>query len=116
MTSGQDLVIALGRSLSRLQQLVDMLSINGKDKAETERAYRVALAQEILKEREKGTPVTIIGDVCRGKPQIAMLKLKRDVAETMYNSNLEAINACKLEIRVIESQIDREWGRQRRTT
>ena len=64
----------------------------------------------ILLERDKGTPVTIISDVCRGDRTIAGLKFNRDVADVVYKSALEAVNGYKLQIRILDAQIEREWG------
>jgi hypothetical protein len=38
------------------------------------------------------------------------LRFKRDVCETVYQANQESINVLKLNIRIIESQLQREWG------
>ena len=41
----------------------------------------------------------------------SMLKrFKRDVATTIFTANLEAINSLKLQMRIIDGQIQREWG------
>ena len=83
----------------------------GKEYATAERDYRVALRKVILIERGKGTPVTIINDICKGDEVIANLRLARDIAEQRYKSSLEAINVYKTFIRVIENEISREYGR-----
>lgn len=41
--------------------------------------------------------------------KVAEARFKRDVAEAIYKANQEAINTLKLEIRLIESQIQREY-------
>ena len=56
-------------------------------------------------ERVNGTPVTIISDVCRGKKEIAKLRFERDCAEVVYKSAQEAINSYKLQIRILDAQI-----------
>jgi hypothetical protein len=53
--------------------------------------------------------VTIISDLCRGDPDVAKLRLERDIALTVYESAQEAINCYKLQIRILDSQIEREW-------
>ena len=63
-----------------------------------------------LKLRDAGYPVGIIDKLVYGEKEIAELRFKRDVAETVYTANLEAINSIKLQMRLIESQISREWG------
>lgn len=81
----------------------------GKVLAESERAYRVALAKKILLLREDGFPATLIGDLAKGDDEVAKLKFDRDCAEAVYDSSREAINVYKKEIDVLREQIDREW-------
>lgn len=107
--SGQDLYLAQRAQEERLHTALRALSSRGKGYAEAERKYRIALNQKILKERDKGTPVTIINDLCRGDYAIAQLRFNRDVAEIQYKAALEAINVYKLTIRVLSEQIDREF-------
>ena len=46
-----------------------------------------------------------------GVPEVAELRFKRDCCEAVYKANVEAINAIKLEIRIINEQLSRELGR-----
>ena len=107
--SGQDLMLAMQTNINLLNAAQKEFSSRGRAWAAAERDYRVALAQKILLERDKGMPVSIISDICRGSAEIAELKFKRDCAEVVYKSALEAINNYKLQIKVLENQIDREW-------
>lgn len=93
-----------------LDQAVKELKARGNGFAKAERDYKVALAKGILEERSKGTPVTIMGDVCRGRADIAKLRFQRDCAKVLYRSALEYINTVKLELKLLENQIQREWG------
>ena len=107
--SGQDLYMDLQTKTAMLDKALGQLGARGRAYAEAEQEYRVALAQGILKERDAGTPVTIIGDVCRGNREIARLKFQRDTAEAVYKAALEDCNVYKLQLRLLESQIDREY-------
>ncbi len=80
----------------------------GKAKAKAECDYRIALASQMLIEREDGTPVTIINDICRGNKKIAELKMQRDISETMYDTCLQKIYQTKMEISIIENQMNAE--------
>lgn len=103
---------------SKLQQLevsVKKLRKHGIDLAEAERNYKIELAKEALRLKEKGTAATMINLMVYGEGKVPDLRLKRDIAKTIYQANIEAINALKLEIRVIENQIEREWGQANRT-
>ena len=77
--------------------------------AENEAEYRQALRLAILEERERGTPVTVIGDICRGDPDIADLKRARDCSEALYKASQEAINVHKLRLRMLNEQMNRVW-------
>ena len=104
-----DLINEMNYRLKQLDTSTGMLKQAGVKKANTEALYRQELAKEILDRRANGMPVTIIADICRGQPNIAKLKIDRDIAESTYQSIIESINTQKLAIRVIENQIAREW-------
>ena len=107
--SGQDLMNELWGKVSLLDSALKQLGVRGREYAQAEQDYRIALAQKILTERDKGTPVTIISDICRGDREIAKKKLDRDCKETGYKAALEAINVYKIQIKTLESTIEREW-------
>ena len=109
MSSGQDLMVELQTKVRLLDAALQQLGNRGRADAQAEHHYRVALAQKMLQEREKGTPVTIISDVCRGSKEIARLRFERDVSKVTYEAAKEAINVYKLQIRILENQIDREY-------
>lgn len=104
-----DLIQEIGAKSALLDAAIKQLGIRGKAYAQAEHDYRVAMRKKILDERAKGTPVTIISDLCRGDPEVAKLRLERDIALTVYESAQEAINGFKLQIRILDSQIEREW-------
>ena len=107
--SGQDLYQELQGRVAMLDKALGVLGNRGRAAAQADHDYRVALNQKILTERDKGTPGTIMSDVCRGDQEIAKLRLERDIADVVYKSAIEAINCYKLQIKVLENQIDREW-------
>lgn len=107
--SGQDLYLQLQSRVALLDSAMKQIGLRGQKFAEAEHDYRVALAQKILAERDKGTPVTIIRDLCRGDKKVARLKFNRDCAESLYKAGLEACNVQKLQLRLLENQIDREY-------
>lgn len=107
---GLSLYQELQNKVGLLDVAVREIRARGTAYSQAERDYRVALRKAVLDERGKGTPVTIISDVCRGREDIAQLRLERDCAETLYRSALEALNVYKLQARLIENQIAREYG------
>lgn len=88
---------------------IKSLRQSGTNYAQAERDYKVLLRQECLKLRDDGMAIGMIDKTCYGIPSVAEARFKRDVAEAIYKANLEAINSIKLQMRIIEGQLDREW-------
>lgn len=106
-----DLFNELQTLTEKLNTSIKTLINNGRALAETERDYKITLRQEALKLREDNNmPVTLINQIIYGIPEVADKRFKRDVAEAMYLTNQEFINTTKLQIRVLESQLSREWS------
>ena len=95
----------------QLDQALSTLRENGLKYCECERDYQVAKSKAIMKLKSEGYPVTLIPQVVKGIEEIAELDFQRNVAEVVYKANQEAINIKKLELRVKESEIEREFGR-----
>jgi len=81
----------------------------GNELAEAQRNYKIRLREEALKLRSEGQAIGLINMTVYGIPEVAELRFKRDVAETMYKVSMESINTLKLKIRILNDQIDREW-------
>lgn len=95
---------------NQLEQALRTLRQNGIALAQAEKDYKEAVSKEVLKLRDEGMAVTLINQVIYGLPSISTLRFQRDCADVIYNANQEAINIKKLQIRIIESQLSREWG------
>ena len=109
-----DLFNELQQKIKELNISIKKLRETGTEYAEAEKDYKITLRQEALKLRaEKGMPVTLIQQVVYGVPEVADKRFTRDVKEAIYNANQEAINSIKLQIRVIENQLGREWGQSK---
>lgn len=106
-----DLLNELQTKLQELDISIKSLRKTGTEFAEAEKDYKIKLREEALKLRaDKGMPVTLIQQVVYGVPEVAQKRFNRDVKEAIYQANQEAINSLKLQIRIIEGQIQREWG------
>jgi len=105
-----DLYIELQQKINLLDVSVKDLRNNGTTYAQAEKEYKILLRQECLKLRDEGMAIGMIDKICYGIPSVAEARFKRDVAKTVYEANQDAINAIKLEMRLIESQINREYG------
>ena len=94
----------------QLDMSIKQLRKNGTEYAQAEMDYKVLLRQECLKLRDDGMAIGMIDKTCYGIPSVAEARFRRDVAEAVYKANLEAINSIKLQLRLIENQIQREWS------
>lgn len=105
----QDLMQQRNKAVKTMQSALEMLPKRSKDYAAAEKNYRVELRKEMMFLRSEGYPATLVSDLARGKKEIAELKEKRDIAESLMKSANEAINVYKIEVKLIEAQIEREW-------
>lgn len=105
-----DLYEELKTKIQQLEDSVLKLRTNGTAYAQAEKDYKVLLRQECLKLRDEGMAIGMIDKTCYGIPSVAEARFKRDVAEAVYHANQDAINSLKLQIRIIESQINREYS------
>lgn len=97
------------RKSNELDASIKALRKTGNAYAEAEKDYKIKLAEKALKLRDSGLAVGMIDKVIYGDAEVADMRFKRDVAEVLYKANQEHINATKLQIRIIESQLNREW-------
>lgn len=111
MITGQNLIFELNSKLKAMDIAQKECVDYGKEKAQTEHDYRIALAEKILSLRADGLPATITQDIAKGDRAIANLRLKRDIAEAMYEASVSALQNYKLQTRVLDAQVSREWGR-----
>ena len=105
-----DLYEELQAKKKQLDASIRQLRKNGTEYAEAEKVYKILLRTECLKLRDEGMAIGMISLTCYGIPSVAEARFRRDIAKTVYEANQEAINSLKLQLRLIESQIQREWG------
>ena len=103
-----DLITQVNRLNSELTQSIKLLRKNGESFAQAERDYQVAKAQMALLLKDTGCGSTEIN--LRIKGEVADKLFARDVAKVMYEANQEHINTVKLQLRLLDNQIAREWG------
>ena len=105
-----DLMNELNYKIQELDKNIKLLRVSGTKYAEAERDYKILLRQECLKLKHEGMAIGMIDKTCYGIPEVAEKRFQRDVAEVMYKANLENINSIKLQMRLLENQIQREYG------
>lgn len=104
-----DLYNELQGKIKELEISIKQLRTSGTTYAQAEKDYKILLRQECLKLRDSGMAIGMIDKTCYGIPSVAEARFKRDVAEAVYKANLEAINSIKLQMRLIENQLQREF-------
>lgn len=107
--SGVELINQLNDLSVKLREAVSYMRRAGENYARAQNAYKVAVNQEFLQLRADGTPVTMISKIVAGQPDVAPKMLERDISETLYKTAQENIQAIKLQMRILENQIDREY-------
>ena len=105
-----DLINEIQNLTKQLSNSLKQLRTNGIKLAEAEKEYKIAVNKKALLLRSEDMPVTLINQVIYGYEDIAQLRFLRDSAEVVYKANLEAIMTIKLQIRIIENQIEREYN------
>ena len=105
-----DLVNEINTKCIYLDKQIELLKKTGSDYAKAYTDYRIALAQELVKLKSEGYAISLASDIARGRPEIAHLKYQEIAKEAIYKANLESINATKLQIKIMEAQIEREWS------
>lgn len=106
-----ELLIELNEKRALLDKAIETLASNGYELAAKERDYKIAINKKALELRAEDTPVTLINTIIYGYEDVAKLRFERDTAEVKYNANNEYINTLKLQIRILENQLSREYSR-----
>ncbi len=107
--SGVDLMLDIQNKTQMLDTALGSFRKRGEAVAAARRAYKMELSKAMLIKREEGVPVSILKAVCEGLPEIAELGFALDTAITLHDSAKETINVNKLEIKVLNDAIEREW-------
>lgn len=106
-----DLFQEVNQKRRELDVCIRELRKNGTALAEAERDYKIKLREWALRLRsQQDMPVGLIDKTIYGVPEVAELRFRRDIAQTVYDANKDAINATKLELRIISAQISSEMG------
>ena len=94
----------------QLDEALKDLEVRSAKKAESEKQYKILARQKALQERNAGVPITFISQFLAGDPEVAEKKAIRDIEEALYYTTQEKINVLKLQLRLVNDQIVREYG------
>ena len=94
---------------TKMKPALEEMRNAGRKLAYTEYEYKKALRMEVLKERAKQTAVGVIDKTVYGEDTVGMARLRRDIALTDYETAKELVLMLKVDLRIIENQLQREW-------
>lgn len=104
-----DLLNYLNELQENLNVSVKQLRKSGEEYANAYKEYRIALAKQLVVLKDRNIPATLCGDLARGDSEVANKKYEEIRTEAIYRANLESINSLKIQIKVVENQLEREW-------
>lgn len=99
---------------TQLRDSIKLMAKYGKEFAIAESEYKVELATTALELKDSGMAATMVNMVVYGTREVPKKRMKRDIAEVMYKTAQENIQSIKLQLRLIEAQIEREWAQAKR--
>lgn len=105
-----DLILQVQQKISELNSSISRLKTSGTNFAEAEREYRIILRTKMLELKEEKMPVGMMDKVVYGIPEVAEARFKRDIAQVVYDTNKDHINSVKLQLKILNDQIAREWS------
>lgn len=105
----EDPMSGLMRDRELMKRASAELKERGVAAAIAEAEYQAAKAKTALALKAEGLSATLIQLVIKGCDDVAPLLLARDCAQVDYDSAREALNVYKLDARLLEAQIDREY-------
>lgn len=105
-----DLVNDLFTELELLNRYIKRMAQEGKKLASAERKYKEALAIKTAELRDDNVAVGIIDKRIYGLPPVSILREQRDVQKYLYEYFYETVLYSKLKVKILQSQIEREWG------
>lgn len=107
---GSDLITALSEKTEELEKALNDMLVGGVALAAAERVYREKLREWTIRLKKQNISAGMIDKMVLGVEEVSTARYDRDVAQAVYDVRKERINATKLEIRILENQISREYA------
>lgn len=111
---GDDLLSELADARMMMQEALIEFDEAGIALAHAEKDYQRAKNVTALNLKAAGYTATMIDKILKGDERVAVPLFARDCAQARYDTAKERINVCKLDARLIEAQIEREWQQEKR--
>lgn len=105
-----DLISAIDKLSEDLDAALEDQEKKGKTLAEADAQYNALLHSKALQEKDSGTPVTFITQFIKGDKDVAELRMKRDIAEVMYDAAKDRTVNLRAELKICNDQAQREWA------
>ncbi len=100
-----EIISSLNKAYSSLYRAIEKLEALAIRYAETERDYEVSFAQEVLRLKLDGQPITILLKLAAGNKAIAELKFDFNVATEMYKIQKAKISSYETAVNKIQSEL-----------
>lgn len=104
-----DLLEKLNRLIEDLDKSVKTLRSTGQAYAQADKDYKVKLSETLLRLEAEGRPVSNLIYIARGMEDVAEAKYQQIAKEALYKANYESIQSLRLQIRVLNEIIRREY-------
>lgn len=92
-----------------MKRASEALKERGIALAKAEAEYQTAKHSRALAMKSDGHSATMIQLLIKGDEMVSVAMFARDCAQVEYDSAKEALNVYKLDARLLEAQIDREY-------
>lgn len=110
MMSEYNLWLEVKDLTEKLDGAIEEMRRCGQELAAAERAYKVQLRKTALRLKMGGMAVGMIQLTIYGDDDVAPLRERRDVAEAFYQAAKEAAMSYKLQAKLVNEQINREYS------
>lgn len=105
-----ELINQINELMRSLPEAIKIMGRYGREYSVADVEYRKSKAIRTAVLKDKGTPATLIKDLIYEDDDLCEKLKERDQKEALWKTSQEHINALKIEIKVIQGQIDREWA------
>lgn len=106
----QEIYEALSRDRDLMKTASRELRDRGIEKAMAEAEYQTVKNRRVLELKAEGFSASMIQMTIKGDDKVNDKLFARDCADVLYESAREALNVYKLDARLLEAQISREWN------
>ena len=104
-----NLPLELQNVLDALDEAIELEGIAGEELAKADAEYEILKNQLAVQLKDDGETITFINSFIRGYEEVAQKRMVRDIAESRYKTLQDKANSLKLQARIINDQMQREW-------